>query len=279
MKTTKFAFVLGLAPLLMAPDYAKLDDFVAHQHKVSTTTIPVCKTGEFLVVADASTLICQTIGATSGLASKKCDTQLLTGTISGDTGLTLSCTPKGSDSFSSGDITTINQMDTTLKMIELLINNLQMNPPGAASVYIGSTTAMTTGSIVSNGKSGILGAADMCNTQYPGSHMCTVYEMYISAAVPGTGINKFPTAADVPKAWVYQQSFNPATFGAGLSGATASGLGDNCNGYTSAANTPATMFGMAVNFTTVAFTAKKALKFYGGVDGACNQNLPVACCK
>src|SRR5205814_849644 len=119
------------------------------------------------------------------------------------------------------------------------------------------------------------------------AHMCTVYELYYSAAL----VKNLDPMADVSGAWAYMQSWKtpgstpPAGQASSYPTAVPSvpdpyaGLSDNCGGYTSATAGGAgtnqwtgTTFRYTTDYQTV-----RVPKFYA--DSNCATSQPIACCK
>jgi hypothetical protein len=277
MSKTKFSYALGLVPLLLAAD-----NYGTSREAVIVNTLPMCSTGQYLVYQGGG-VVCQTIsGGTLSLPNCSSQGQILTSISSGDAGGGLACTTKGMPSLSSSDITTIDNMETTITMLGTELTQIQNTPPGSASVYVGASTnpytgAQGTGS--GDGPSpGIAGAASICSQQYgTGAHVCTVYDMYFSAATIGQNPNNKLSATTqiTTQQWVYSANWQPPIAGAQQPDA---GLADNCGGFTYPTG-DRVWKGTQFVWETIAETSQIGLKFFGGTSAACSSTAPYACCK
>jgi len=277
MKMNKFIYVLGLAPLLAGADTAQL------QQDVVVNTLPACQSGQYLVYQGGG-VTCQTIaGGSLMLPNCKGNGQILTSAGNGDAGGQLTCTAKGMPSLSGSDITLINTLETDIMTIKTDITQIQNNPPGAASVFVGETAAATlyNGTFAANGATGIRNAAAICAAQFgAGAHMCSVYDMYSSVVSAGQNpANKFNPAANLPQAWVYQMAWQqPLT--TTTKNEPSAGLADNCaSGQYGTADQG--WKGTTVVWEPLQYNNQMALKFPGWGGGAvpCSSMLPIACCK
>ncbi len=168
---------------------------------------------------------------------------------------------------------------TTLTMIEKQIVDAGTkitalgSGPSSQSAYVGLTKNSYTGRLISGAAVGIPAATALCAGDFGvGAHMCTVYELYYSAALLK---NLDPTVDISPGGWVYMQSWrhapvNPTEISAGLA--------DNCAGYT---YTFAATDTYQWNGTTFAWTVDasgvRVPKFYANTQ--CNTSQPIACCR
>ncbi len=275
MKMSKFMYVLGLAPLL-----AGADNLAAIQEDVVVNSLPMCSSGQYLVYQGGG-VVCQTLaGGSLMLPNCKSQGQILTAVGAGDAGATLACTGKGMPSLSNSDITLINTLETDITQIGTSIMQIQNNPPGSASVFVGETTTSYNGTFNDGNGTGIRNAAAICNTAFPGSHMCTVYDMYLSVVTAGQNpANKFNLGTNLPQAWVYQMAWQ-APLTTTTMNEPAAGLADNCaSGEYGTADQG--WKGTTVKWEPLQYNGKMALKFpgWGGGNVACNQSYPIACCK
>lgn len=232
-------------------------------------TFPDCGGAADQVLSTDSTgqLVCKTIpSGASALPDCEPNTQALTAN-----GTKASC-----DNLNIVDATTQNLL-TTLNMIEAKVidygNQLNIVGTGANAQanYVGlSKTVMTKGRITSGTAVGIPAATAVCKADYGvGAHMCTVYEIYYSAALQK---NIDPEVNIVPGGWVYMQSWrhNQAT-----PSEVNAGLADNCGGYTAETDTNAwngTKFEWSVNTSNI-----RVPKFFANT--LCSETFPIACCR
>jgi len=152
--------------------------------------------------------------------------------------------------------------------------------PGSQAAYVGLTTAMTNGRITYTDANnvttvGIPAATNRCVKEFgSGSHMCTVFELYYSAAILKNLVQNMNNQI-TPGGWAYMQS--------GRSGSANpmepnNGLADNCAGYTytfAATDTnqwEGTTFQWAQDSSGV-----NVVKFFANT--LCNVNQPIACCR
>jgi hypothetical protein len=269
MRKLKFAYLLAFAPFLMGSS-----DTASDISGLVVNTLPICAENEYLTY-NASGLACTTITA-GGLPVPDCkkDDQLLTYTMTGEIGL-FSCTPKGAESLSASDITTINTKYQELVNLETQIKNLENGMRSPAAKFCGLTSGTTSGRILNGTAVGIYAAAQLCaqvDTCGTGARMCSVYDMYHSAAT-GT----LTQAQTVNKSWVYMAAWQ--NFTAGANEPTA-GLNDNCGSYTYGTGD------LAWRGTGVGWAPRnngeKVLKFFTSNQAGgtlCSEVLPIACCK
>ena len=234
--------------------------------------IPACaaKPGSVLSTDSTGNLICKELpaGAVS-LPNCKPDSEALT-----SDGKTVFCTNRNNETNESRTaLENISKAETLVTDYGTRINALGTGP-GAKALYVGNTTATSNGRIDGKGGAtdfGLQAAAKICAAQFgAGARMCTVYDIYHSI----TG-GKIPQNVDIPKAWVYMQSWKTPI--AGPTEPTA-GLNDNCAGYTYPTGDKKWV-GTAFSYANVAGTGNYAPKFFSGADAPCNVALPIACCK
>lgn len=163
-------------------------------------------------------------------------------------------------------------LSRTAADLERLEARLQaLNPAQPASLYRGVTSAPSSGAMVAPSGStaavGLSGAAARCSVDYPGSHLCSVFELYYSV-VHG----RLTKDSLLPKSWIY--------FPAGNAGATAErpldGIADSCAGYTYGRDDRG-WSGTAAEWTVLP-TGSIGFKFHGGSAAPCSGMLPLACC-
>jgi hypothetical protein len=148
-----------------------------------------------------------------------------------------------------------------------------MGGGGAVATWIGNTTKTTGGQIThANVANGLPAATASCNDEFPGSHMCAAYEIYMSVV---TG--KFKSGTAVPQAWVYAPSWQTPGTNAAASKMPLDGLADNCAGYTYPTHDQG-WTGVAFEWAQSPITGF-TLYWHGGQNAQCNTTRPIACCK
>lgn len=185
--------------------------------------------------------------------------------------------------------TTIVQLQNDLTSLTNRVTALEKALNGASvggAKFAGVTMKMTTGRIEAPGADpGIASAASFCAAEFgQGAHMCTVAEMYTSV-VSG----KLTSKDTVPRSWVYAPAWQTPTV-VQSPPAPAAGLGDNCAGYTYESSHLG-FSGVAVEWSQtpnplINNVKANVLRWHGGQvqpnkapGAACNQTLPIACCK
>jgi hypothetical protein len=275
MRKTKFAYVLAFAPVLMGAGYYAADEIGSTDNALIAMSLPKCDADQFLSYS-AGGLTCTAIsGGTVSVPECNSAGQLLTFTSSGEFAK-FSCTDKGQTALSSTDITTVNNLYQKLVMLGTTLTTIEKTPRASAAVYVGNTQVTTPGRIDAGGTDiGIAGAVKLCTNQYgAGAHMCTIYDIYTSIT-SGTIVS----GTDIPKAWVYQASWNNPAGAAGATKEPTAGLNENCAGYTYKTGDQSWV-GTAFSYAKVTYNNNYAPKFYSGsADAACSAVLPVACCK
>jgi hypothetical protein len=143
--------------------------------------------------------------------------------------------------------------------------------PRAVATFAGLTKQQSTGRIVFGGQIGLRAAALYCEQDFgPGSHLCTPYELHLSASL---GVIR-PTDA-IARSWVHAPAWNRSA--ALVNADRDAGLGDTCAGYiyqTSSAG----YRGVISEWTTLP-TGATGLVLHGGDDAPCYSYLPLACCR
>ena len=169
---------------------------------------------------------------------------------------------------SSGAAARIAAADQALGPIEQLQQSLAKTAKG--SLFVGLTTATTAGRIDFPGTDpGLFAAGAHCAAEYPGSHMCSVFELYSSVAA-----GRLKSASQLAKSWLYFPARNTPLH---PPSPTENGLSDNCAGYTYGADDRG-YSGLAVEWTKLP-TGSVGFKFHGGVNAPCSAALPIACCQ
>ncbi|MFO0577653.1 MAG: hypothetical protein U1A78_26915 [Polyangia bacterium] len=146
-----------------------------------------------------------------------------------------------------------------------------LSSPQPSGLFRGVTNELSSGAMVapsgSSAATGLPAAAARCSAEYPGSHLCSVFELYDSV-VRG----KLTNDSLLPKSWIY--------FPAGNAAATAErpldGIADSCAGYTYGLDDRG-WSGIAAEWT-VLLTGSIGFKFHGGSAAPCSASLPLACC-
>lgn len=236
-------------------------------------TVPDCAEGQLIGVNADRTLYC--VSALSGrLTPPSCaaGTQALTS----EKGV-LSCVNKG---MGANDVTTITRIDTDVKAVNDLRTKVDLLKSGGGSLgkYVGLTDTMVNGAMDSgNGQNpkGLTSATTMCTAKFgAGAHMCSVLEIYESAA---TGV--FTQQADVAAAtgaWVYMEGWNGEPVNGGVGSDPGAGLTDNCASYTYPTGDKR-WTGTAFRWATQTFSGIKMAKL--NVAVGCATKLPIVCCK
>lgn len=154
--------------------------------------------------------------------------------------------------------------------------------PAPRAVYCGQYVAPAgqqnpQGLITGDGVTGILGAALLCRKVATCSattaKMCTVYDMYHSAA---TGV--LDATKTVSQSWVWMTSWQHSSSTDAIT--PQNGLNDNCGGYTYA-SAHRQWYGTTVEWkdTIAPATLQRALHFASGPGMvACSTRFPIACC-
>jgi len=238
-------------------------------------TLPDCPDGSLLGLDSNNALTC--ISAPTGtLNANPCTPN--TQAINSDDGMTIKCVDKGTGTTDTSTTARIQQDQTNVN--NLLNQVTTVSSGGSKSYYQGSTanTTLYNGTFAANGATGIRNAAAICNSQFPGSHMCTVFEMYDSVIAAGQiAADKFNPAANLAQAWVYQESWAlPLT--TTTKNEPAAGLADNCaSGQYGTADQG--WKGTVVSWEALQYNNQMALKFTSGAAVACSLSFPIACCK
>lgn len=187
------------------------------------------------------------------------------------------CTNRNVEAQSTRDaLDNLEQSEILIKEFQAKIRSLgSPTGPTPRAVYCGQYSATTNqnGAITDSGSgaTGILGAASLCRKvagcSATTAKMCTVYDLYHSAA---TG--KLP--ATIAQSWVFMASWqhdNPGQVPA------ASGLADNCSGYTYALDDKL-WYGTTGEWK-LGPAGQKALHFASGPGVVpCSARYPIACC-
>lgn len=231
-------------------------------------TVPDCggATNQVLTTDSQGQLKCVTLpaGAVS-LPDCKPNTEALT-----SDGVTPSCTNRDVvDASTQTLLTTLTNVEKQIVDAGTKITALGSGPSSQAA-YVGLTKNSYTGRFLSGAAVGIPAAAALCAGDFgAGAHMCTVYELYYSAAL----LKTLDTTVDVaPGGWAYMQTWrhaaaNPVELSAGLA--------DNCGGYTT--ETVANQWSGTTFAWTVNLRGLRVPKFYANTS--CTTSQPIACCR
>ena len=266
MSKMKYAFLLALAPVMMGSDYNE-DDIAQNLAALKVTgKLPVCKTGEFLTYQGGS-LVCAFPPGNGISGLTKCEGQLLTNTGAGGEFKTLSCTAKGGASISNSDITRVTTLKTNVDALSTTVNNLTAASP-SRGYFVGLSANATIGQInVAGNDVGMASAGALCKTAaMPKAHVCSVYEIYASAAA-----GKDLTAITNIQAWVFNSSWNRPLAGPAEPDR---GTSESCNDltYTSA---HLKWQGTVVTYGALGGTLGNGLQFR---TVSCTNSLRAACC-
>lgn len=143
--------------------------------------------------------------------------------------------------------------------------------PRAVATFAGLTKRTSTGRTVFGGQVGLRAAALSCEQEFgAGSHLCTPYELHLSASL---GVIR-PTDV-LERSWVYFPAWNRST--ALVNADRDAGLGDTCAGFIYELS--ATGYrGVQLEWTMLP-TGATGFLFHGGDDARCTSPLPLACCR
>lgn len=226
--------------------------------------LPACRRGEFLSVRDG-VLYCRDLVRSLLVGAPDCTGQLAAPGAS--VIVPWRCAPIGHvDATAAAELP---GEQTRAAAVEQKVQQFAASGPGP---FVGTTTRTSSGFISRAGvEPGLLSANALCADEFPGTHLCSGYQM--SAALAS---GKITQQTKLPRAWV----FHPA-WKAPLPGAqnAAEGLADNCASYTYGQDDRG-WSGTAVDFAATAYPARgKTIKFLGGPAAPCSTVLPLACCK
>ncbi len=275
MRKFHIAYLLVFAPVLMGAD---TDEFASKIDPLIANSLPICAENQFLTYASGGLACREVVGAMLNVPDCNKTGQLLTYTKGSEIGV-YTCVDKGTESLDAADITLINTTYTRLQSFKTTINNLMPGSRASVAKYCGQYTTPVTGAITgNNAKTGVEGAANLCQTVPAcgaGARMCTVYDMYNSVV-----FNAIP--ATLSRSWVNMESWqhNEPGFTKQQPG---NGLSDNCAGFTYGTG-DFHWYGTTVEWKASPTAQGKALWFAsgpssGGSPSACGTPFPIACCK
>ncbi|MFO0577654.1 MAG: hypothetical protein U1A78_26920 [Polyangia bacterium] len=232
--------------------------------------VPTCRRGEFLTIKDGvlrcRDLIYPTLKRT--LKGAPDCTGRLAGPPAQGTG-SWQCADKGH--VDAGAVAALPSERVRAEAARQAAERLLAEQASAVH-YVGVTAQKTTGLVRRTGTpAGLLSANALCADEYPGSHLCTGYE--VSAAVASGEITQ---ASLVPRAWIYHPSWKTPLAGAKN---PEEGLADSCASYTYGQDDRG-WSGIAMEWrATVVNAVEKVLVFQGGSSAPCSAMLPLGCCK
>jgi hypothetical protein len=254
----RFLWILASVPLLTGAGD------VGQRKQALSDVVPACQSGEYLTIKSGE-LRCisplrRAIGALPG-----CDGNLLV-RYAGDPAGELRCPPK-----LFVPVAGVAQLQARHDADAAKIAEIDKAPPLPASVFVGVTKFTTSGRITRPGSDpGLSAAAGRCGDEYPGSHMCTQYEM--AQSVVGGQLK--PTS-QIPPSWIFFPAWKAPIAGA-LN--PEQGMADSCASYTYGADDTG-FSGMAVAWPRFGTNSYDSLTFRGGSLARCSQVLPIACCR
>lgn len=164
----------------------------------------------------------------------------------------------------------INQLRGVITQVKQAYSRRGLGP-SSASTFVGVTSVTSRGRITSqDGLSGVPVAALLCAEQYgTGAHLCSVYELYRSAAM-GALANQ-----TVARSWLYFPAWNTVPT---LRNADRDrGLGDTCGGYIVDTSSEGYR-GVTVEWNQLS-TGSPGFTFHSGDDARCVYSWPISCCR
>ncbi|MFO0577655.1 MAG: hypothetical protein U1A78_26925 [Polyangia bacterium] len=141
----------------------------------------------------------------------------------------------------------------------------------AVATFAGLSQQLATGRVASFGLVGLPAAAASCEAEFgAGAHMCSPYELHLSASL---GVIR--PADVIARSWVYFPAWNRSA--ALTSVDRDAGLGDTCAGFINFTSYLGYR-GVILEWTTLP-TGATGFVFHGGDDARCYNRLPIACCR
>ncbi len=233
--------------------------------------LPDCQDGQLIGVNPDKSLSC--VSALSGMLSPPVCTagQALTSEKNPATGQNeLKCVNKGSGLNDVTTQTRITKAQTDVTNLQTMVTQITSGG-GTRSRYVGPSTATSNGDILAPGSlEGIRAGNALCSTPYPGSHVCTPFEIYESVVVGDV----LDGTANVGPLMVYMEAWVPP-FAAGGSEPNA-GVSENCGGFT---YKTADRKWHNTHFTFAVPTGGTVRVPRFDASAACSTAVPLACCK
>jgi len=240
-------------------------------------TLPDCLEGQLIGVNPDKTLTC--VSAVTGMLSPPTctpGTQALTSAkdaVSGNN--VLSCVNKGTGSMDVATTTRITNATTNVNNLQTQVNLITVGG-GNRGKYVGKSSTTSKGAVfapASATNQGAQAAALVCSVDYPGSHLCSPYEIY-ETVVTATAGGLLDGSVDVGPLMVYQQAWVPP-FAAGGTEPNA-GLSENCGSetYPTADRKWHNTF---FSFTIPAGSTVRVPQFDS--NQGCSTPVALACCK
>ena len=170
-------------------------------------TLPDCLDGQALTVTADRTVRCTQV-VTGAVEPPDCS-QKSDQALNGNDG-SLVCVPKGIGGTGASLAESINRAALDTDLIETTLGQITSSRTTAKYCGLYAATPNPNGAITGGNRiTGLAGAANLCQLVTgcsPSAHMCTVYELYESAAA-----NSLPS--NIPQAWVHMQSWQHNTPG------------------------------------------------------------------
>jgi len=241
---------------------------------------PDCKDGQLLGVDANRGYTCVSVSTTSATAPVCTASQALT--VEGGM---LKCVEKGTGTTTTELGTQLTALENKYTDLNTKVTDLK-TPSGVGSTFVGLTDVKFAGKIVgpTNQAVGINGAVDACVAKFgKGGHMCTPFELYISAATKNPAFTKDTT---MPQAWVYMIGWNRNLGVNGVPSAQAAddyaGLGENCGSFTQGDSTKGWV-GVTASWENTTYTVvppgTKTMQFTINAQTTCDKTYPIACCR
>lgn len=229
--------------------------------------VPVCKDGAALGFDDSGAPVCQGLGQAGDAAPLPVCTPNEALTIEAGA---VRCVPR-TDAASLMQIH--DQLNALMDLLSKASSALDSGTPSPTATFVGLPPTWTAGRITSANSTqfGLYAAAESCSAQFgEGSHLCSPYELHLSAAL---GI--FKPGTNVSKSWVYFPAWNRLPQDAAED--REAGLGDTCAGYTIHNSIPGYR-GVLMEWLPLQ-TGATGFVFHSGNDANCTGSFPMACCR
>lgn len=231
--------------------------------------LPHCRKGEFLTMRGGMARCTDLVGHAIDVPGS-CSSQLLTARPPDEK--TWTCTPRAH--IDEDKVAALPELTARTSMLAAKAAAWRSQPKRKTGGFVGTTTLKTTGLISRVGtEPGLLSAHALCSDEFPGTHLCSGYELH--ASVVAKLITK---DHGIVPAWAYHPSWKTPV---GPAQNAEEGLADNCAGYTYGADDRG-WSGSAAEFevsNSMPIPAEKVLAFRGGTLARCSASFPLACCK